>query len=282
MVDESPVGPPVSRALVVGAGTMGTGIAQVLASAGIGVALVDPDAGARERAENVLGARLSPMKDAAGEVSTFEGVDAASGGAPGVAIEAVPEFLDAKRAVFAELDSSLEASALLATNTSSLSVTEIAEGLAHPERVVGMHFMNPAPVMKLVEVVRARGSSEDAVARAMALAERIGKKPVVVADTPGFVVNRVLMPMINEAARAIEAGTADPESVDAAMKLGANFRMGPLHLADLIGIDVVVEELRQFEEAMGPRYAPSKELLSRLERGALGRKTGRGFFSYGR
>ena len=284
MPDDSGGGPAVSRAAVVGAGTMGTGIAQVLASAGIDVALVDTDASALERAAKVLAARLAPRKDAAGSVTVFGSVEAAAepAVAPEVAIEAVSESVDLKRAVFAALDSSLGADALLATNTSSLPVAAIAEGLTHPERVVGMHFMNPAPVMKLVEIVRARESSEDAVARAVALAERVGKRPVVVADTPGFVVNRVLIPMINEAARALADGAADPESIDAAMKLGANLPMGPLHLADLIGIDVVVEELREFERSMGPYYAPSSELVSRLERGELGRKTGRGFFTYGR
>lgn len=282
MADDSGAGPAVSRAAVVGAGTMGTGIAQVLASAGIDVTLVDTDVAARERALKVLGARLAPGKDAAGEVSAVGGIEEAARASPEVVIEAVPESLALKRAVFVALELSLDAGALLATNTSSLSVTAIAEGLAHPERVVGMHFMNPAPVMKLVEIVRARESSASAVARAVALAERIGRKPVVVADTPGFVVNRVLIPMINEAARAIEGGAADAESIDAAMKLGANFPMGPLHLADLIGIDIVVEELREFERAMGPHYAPARELVSRLERGELGRKTGQGFFKYGR
>jgi 3-hydroxybutyryl-CoA dehydrogenase len=282
MVDDINAGPAVSRAVVIGAGTMGTGIAQVLAAAGIDVALVDSDAEACERAAKKLTARLAPRKEAAGKVSAFESIEDAAQSSPEVAVEAVSESIDAKRAVFAALDSSLDASALLATNTSSLSVTAIAEGLATPERVVGMHFMNPAPIMKLVEVVRARESSEDAVARACDLAKQIGKKPVVVADTPGFVVNRVLIPMINEAARAIEDGAADPEAIDAAMKLGANFPMGPLHIADLIGIDIVVEELREFERAMGPHYAPSKELTSRLKRGELGRKTGQGFFKYGR
>ncbi|MHC5056735.1 MAG: 3-hydroxyacyl-CoA dehydrogenase family protein [Planctomycetota bacterium] len=288
MADESESAPIVSRAVVVGAGTMGTGIAQVLAFAGIDVGLVDADAAALGRAAEVLAARLAPRKDAAGKVTPLAGVEAvaAPDAPPDVVIEAVPESLELKRAVFAALDSvlgePLGADVLLATNTSSLSVTAIAEGLAAPERVVGMHFMNPAPVMKLVEVVWARGSSEDAVACAVALAKQIGKKPVVVADTPGFVVNRVLIPMINEAARALADGAADPESIDAAMKLGANFPMGPLHLADLIGIDVVVEELREFERAMGAHYAPARELLSRLERGELGRKTGRGFFQYGR
>jgi 3-hydroxybutyryl-CoA dehydrogenase len=140
--------------------------------------------------------------------------------------------------------------------------------------------MNPAPVMKLVEIVRAERTSEDTIARAKALAAQIGKTPVVAADTPGFVVNRVLIPMINEAARALESGAADAESIDAAMKLGARFPMGPLHLADLIGLDVVVEELREFEKRLGPCYAPSSELTRRVERSDLGRKTGKGFFAY--
>ena len=268
---------PVVRAAVVGAGTMGSGLAQVLATAGIDVTLLDNDEGALARASEKLAALLSRIKDA-GSLKTSTNIeDAADAEA---AIEAVPENLTLKREVFAALDSCLAPGALLATNTSSLSVAAIAEATKRPQRVVGMHFMNPAPVMKLVEVVRAPATSEEAVERAAALATQAGKTPVVVADTPGFLVNRILIPMINEAARALEDGAADAESIDKAMKLGARFPMGPLHLADLIGLDVVVEELREFEKTLSGRMRPSTELTRRVERGELGRKTGRGFFKY--
>jgi len=270
--------PSVSRAVVVGAGTMGTGIAQVLAAAGIHVTIVDKDEVALARASRDLGALLA-RADGAGEIETASSVADATADA---AVEAVHESLDAKREVFAALDAALGPEALLATNTSSLSVGEIAQATTRPERVVGLHFMNPAPVMKLVEVVRAEASSDEAVERAAALARQIGKTPVVVADRPCFVVNRVLIPMINEAARALESGVADAESIDKAMTLGAGFRMGPLHLADLIGLDVVVAELRELARSLGPAYAPSAELVRRAERGELGRKTGAGFFAYRR
>ena len=271
--------PATNRAAVIGAGTMGTGIAQVLAAAGIDVTLVDPDASALERAEKTLAARLRARKDEAGDVKTAcEPADAA--GAE-VVIEAVYESLDAKREVFSSLDRLLPPEALLATNTSSLAVGEIARATEHPERVVGMHFMNPAPVMKLVEVVRAEASSDEAVGRAVGLARQIGKTPVVIRDRPCFVVNRLLMPVINEAARALDEGVAEAEAIDAAMKLGANWPMGPLHLADLIGLDVVLEELRTLEAAFGPGYGPSPAIGRLVREGRLGRKSGSGFFVYG-
>ncbi len=269
-----------ARAAVVGAGTMGAGIAQVLAAAGLDVTLVDTDAAALGRASERLGVLLSRMKDS-GELAMASSIaDIPEPAAVDVAIEAVTENLAVKREVVRALDAALGPEAIIATNTSSLSVTEIASAAKRPERVCGMHFMNPAPVRKRGEVVRAERTSSETVARAKALCERIEKTPVVCADTPGFVVNRVLTPMLNEAARALESGAATAESIDLGMKLGARFPMGPLHLADLIGIDVVVAELREFEKRLGTAYAPSVELVSRAERGELGRKTGRGLFEY--
>lgn len=268
-----------ARAAVVGAGVMGTGIAQVLASAGIEVTLIDVNEQALSRAcallETRLG-RLSRAPEVRGSLRIEDARDAEA------VVEAVFEDLDVKRATFAELGRVASSGALLATNTSSLSVSAIAEAAAHPERVVGMHFMNPPAVMRLVEVVRGKASSEESVARAAALARSVGKTPVVVADRPGFVVNRLLIPLINEAARELEEGVASAESIDTAMKLGANFPMGPLHLADLIGIDVVVQELRELERELGAFYRAASPLLERLARGELGRKTGKGFFTYER
>jgi 3-hydroxybutyryl-CoA dehydrogenase len=258
---------------------MGTGIAQVLAVAGIDVTLVDPDASALERAEKTLATRLRARKDEAGDVKTASEPGDAAGAE--VVIEAVYESIDAKRQVFYSLDRLFPPETLLATNTSSLAVGEIAGATERPERVVGMHFMNPAPVMKLVEVVRSEASSDQAVDRAAALARQIGKTPVVVRDRPCFVVNRLLMPVINEAARALDEGVAEAEAIDAAMKLGANWPMGPLHLADLIGLDVVLEELRTLEAALGPGYGPSPAIERLVNEGSLGRRTGSGFFGYG-
>lgn len=269
----------VKRAAVIGAGTMGAGIAQVLASAGIDVTLVDTDASALERAAKVLEVRLRSRKGEAGRVRAASGIDAAA--AAEVVIEAVNEDLETKRGVFSALDRLLAPPALLATNTSSLLVSAIAEGTEHPERVVGMHFMNPAPVMKLVEVVRSASSSDRAVERAVGLARQTGKTPVVVRDRPCFVVNRLLMPLINEAALSLDEGVAGAAEIDTAMKLGANWPMGPLHLADLIGLDVILEELRRLEAAFGARYAPSAALERLVAEGRLGRKSGSGFFTYG-
>jgi 3-hydroxybutyryl-CoA dehydrogenase len=269
----------VKRSAVIGAGTMGAGIAQVLASAGIDVTLVDTDAAALERAGKILEARLRSRKGAAGRVTTASGIEAAAD--TEVAIEAVYEDIETKRRVFSALDRLLAPPALLATNTSSLLVSAIAEGAGHPGRIVGMHFMNPAPVMKLVEVVRSESSSDQAVERAVGLARQIGKTPVVVRDHPCFVVNRLLMPLVNEAARSLDEGVAVAAEIDTAMKLGANWPMGPLHLADLIGLDVILEELRRLEAAFGARYAPSPVLERLVAAGRLGRKTGSGFFAYG-
>jgi 3-hydroxybutyryl-CoA dehydrogenase len=257
---------------------MGTGIAQTLAAAGIETALVDRDESALGRARERLEPLLGRMKKAA-PLETAIGLEEA---APAdAAIEAVTESLEVKRDVFARLDRALPGAVFLATNTSSLSVAAIADATASPEKVVGLHFMNPAPVMKLVEVVRTDGSSDEALRAATALVRLIGKTPIAVADRPCFVVNRVLMPMINEAARAVGEGVASPADVDEAMRLGARFPMGPLHLADLIGLDVVLQELGELERAFGEQHRPAAELVRRVERGELGRKSGRGFFAYG-
>jgi 3-hydroxybutyryl-CoA dehydrogenase len=257
---------------------MGTGIAQVLVSAGVDVLIVDRDADALQKASEVVRVR-SGRKPSAGTISSSASM--AGFASVELVVEAVTEDLEAKRSVLAELDRVCPPGVLLATNTSSLSVGAIASATSHPERVVGMHFMNPAPVMKLVEVVRAEKSSEQSVLFAQAIVRQIGKTPVLVADAPCFIVNRLLMPLINEAARLVARGVASAEAVDSAMKLGANFPMGPLHVADLIGLDIVVEELRVLEAHGGSAFEPSTELTERVRNGRFGRKSGAGFFEYG-
>jgi 3-hydroxybutyryl-CoA dehydrogenase len=198
------------------------------------------------------------------------------------AVEAVPERLDLKRAVLAEADRILRPSVILASNTSSISIATLAAATSRPDRFIGMHFMNPVPVMELVEVVRAPATSEAALATTMDLARALGKTPVAVNDAPGFVANRVLMPMINEAAFAVMENVATPEAVDAVMKTGMNHPMGPLELADLIGIDVCVDILDVLEAGFhDAKYRACPLLRKMVAEGRLGRKSGRGFYKYG-
>jgi 3-hydroxybutyryl-CoA dehydrogenase len=277
MEETTGVALPAVRAAIVGPGLMGAGIAQVFAAAGIDVTLVGRSEASARRAAEFVATRLARTA-AAGAVAASGDLGSAAGAQ--VVVEAILEDLDAKRSVFASLAGLVAPDTILATNTSSLSVSEIAAGVPHPDRLLGMHFMNPAPVMKLVEIVRGEATSDRTVSRAEALALRLGKKAIVVADRPCFVVNRLLMPLINEAGRALDEGVASAEDIDAAMKLGANFPMGPLHLADLIGLDIVVGELRALEAHVGPRHAPCRALTERVERGEFGRKSGQGFFTY--
>jgi 3-hydroxybutyryl-CoA dehydrogenase len=196
-------------------------------------------------------------------------------------IEAVVEELDVKRKVFAALDRIAEPDAVLATNTSALSVTAIAAAVEHPDRVVGMHFFNPAPVLPLVEIVRARASSEEAVAAAYAWAERVGKRPVACNDTPGFIVNRILIPLLNDCVRVLDEAGVAPDDLDTAMTNGAGWPMGPCRLVDLVGIDVHVHASEALHAALGePRMAPPERLVRMAQEGRLGRKTGRGFYEY--
>src|SRR5207237_4568539 len=198
-----------------------------------------------------------------------------------VVIEAVFEDLEAKRAIFASLEDACSPDAVLATNTSALSVGAIAAGLEHPDRVVGMHFFNPAPLMRLVEIVRAEHTRDDVVEAAYALAERLGRRPVRCADTPGFVVNRVLIPLLNDCVRVLDEAGVSPEDLDAAMTLGAGWPLGPCALLDLVGIDVHVHASRSLYGALGEeRMAPPERLLELVREGKLGRKTGAGFYAY--
>ncbi|TAM61775.1 3-hydroxybutyryl-CoA dehydrogenase [bacterium] len=273
--------------IVIGAGTMGAGIAASAAAAGYAVALVESAASARERAAagltKTLGRLLPEGTAAADAFARISLVESLAQAPPGdLYIEAVPELLDLKHTVFAELDRVAPAPALLATNTSSLAVSEIAKATGRPQNVVGIHFFNPPALMKLVEVVRAEQSSEESVRAAVEFVERLGKVPVVVRDTPGFIVNRVARPYYLEALRAIDAGTADAESVDAILE-GLGFKMGPCRLMDLIGLDVNLATTRSVYEATQlERLRPSPLQERMVAEGRLGRKSARGFYDYGK
>jgi 3-hydroxybutyryl-CoA dehydrogenase len=276
---------------VVGAGTMGHGIAQVAAVAGYRVVLVDVAPAALERGLAGIAKSLGKLVEkgklsveasaaASGRVSTAGALDALA--AVDLAIEAVVEKLEVKTGVLRELDRICPAHAILATNTSSISITKLAAATARPGRVIGMHFMNPVPVMQLVEIIRGL-QTEQAVYDAVAAATvAMGKTPVEVHDAPGFVSNRVLMPMINEAIFCLQEGVGSAAAIDQVMKLGMNHPLGPLALADLIGLDVCLDILRVLQEGFGdPKYRPCGLLVKMVDAGQLGRKSGRGFFAYG-
>lgn len=274
---------------VVGAGTMGQGIAQVAAASGFDVHLYDVAEEALSRAikniEKGLGKLVEKQKISEGDkqaalerLSTTTSLEAL--GNCSVIIEAAPEQPALKEKLFGEL-SKLSPDAILASNTSSLSLTRLAGVCERPERVVGMHFFNPVPVLKLVEVIRAEQTSDATVERIEQLAQALGKTAVPIGDSPGFAVNRLLVPMINEAAFIVQEGAATPEAIDDAMKLGAAHPMGPLALADLIGLDVCLAIMNVLQEGFGdPKYRPCPLLKRMVDAGYLGRKTGRGFHRY--
>ena len=275
---------------VVGLGTMGAGIAQVSVQSGFETVgrEVNDELASRGRAtvERYLSRAVEKGRMSAHERDTALGrltltTELADLADCDLVIEAVLEELDLKRQVFSELDRVTSADAVLATNTSALSVAEIAEAVERPERVVGMHFFNPAPVLPLVEVVRAPGSSEEAVDAAYAWAERAGKQPVRCNDTPGFIVNRILIPLLNDCVRVLDEAGVEPEQMDKAMTNGAGWPLGPCALIDLIGIDVHVHASEALHDKLGdPRMAPPDRLVRMQGEGTLGRKSGRGFYDY--
>ncbi len=280
----------IKTVAVLGAGTMGNGIAHVFASAGFVVLLRDIDQRFLNRAMDTIGKNLDREvkkgKLAESEKGTVLArlkpvTDMAAIAAADFAVEAVPEKIEIKRAVLTEADLILRPEVIIASNTSSISMTALAALTKRPDRFVGMHFMNPVPVMVLVEVIRALQTSDATFGATMELAKRLGKTPVAVNDAPGFVSNRVLMPLINEAAYCVMEGVATPEAVDAVMKLGMNHPMGPLELADFIGLDVCVDIMHVLHEGLGdPKYRACPLLKKYVAAGYLGRKSSRGFYTY--
>jgi 3-hydroxybutyryl-CoA dehydrogenase len=280
----------VRKVGVVGLGTMGAGIAQVCVQAGVETIgrEVSEELGerARERVAHYLGrgvekGRLSGEEKEAALARLRTTTELTELGGCDLVIEAIVEDLDAKRGLFQQLDRVVGTDAVLATNTSALSVTAVAAATDRPERVVGMHFFNPAPVLPLVEVVRTELSSDEAVETALEFARRIGKDPIRCADTPGFVVNRILIPLLNDCVRVLDEAGVTPEDLDKAMTAGVNWPIGPCALIDLIGVDVHVHASEALWQALGePRMAPPPRLVQMQEEGRLGRKSGRGFFTY--
>lgn len=281
----------IERITVVGGGTMGNGIAHVCAQAGRKVTLVDTEQDLLERALTIIFKNLDRQvkkeiisagekEETVSRISTTvdlkEGVENAQ-----LVVEAAPEKIDIKERLFRTLDESAPADAILASNTSSISITEIAAFTERPEKVIGMHFMNPVPVMKLVEVIRGLATDDVTTRAVMELSVELGKTPVEVNDFPGFVSNRVLLPMINEAIFALMEGVAGAEAIDTVMKLGMAHPMGPLALADLIGLDTCLSILEVLHRDLGDdRYRPCPLLRKYVAAGWLGRKSGRGFFPY--
>jgi 3-hydroxybutyryl-CoA dehydrogenase len=277
---------------VVGAGTMGNGIAHVFAQHGWDTLLVDVSKDALQRAQQTIagnlerqvkkGALSAAEKDAAlGRMSTATRLDGA--GQAELVVEAATENPEIKFALFRDIDAAAPVEAILASNTSSIPITAIAANTKRPAQVIGMHFMNPVPLMPLVELIRGLETSTETTNRTIEIAKGLGKTPVEVNDAPGFVSNRVLMPMINEAVFCVQDGVATPEAVDTVMKLGMNHPLGPLALADLIGLDVCLAILEVLQRDLGEdKYRPCPLLRKMVAAGRLGRKSGRGFYDYRR
>jgi len=280
----------ITRIGVVGAGQMGNGIAHVCALAGFAVVFTDVSKELVDKGLATLGRNLdrqvakgtvtAAAKDQAlGRITPAVGLGALA--QCQIAVEAVVESFEVKVKVFQELDRLLGREAILASNTSSISITKLAGATSRPERFIGMHFMNPVPVMQLVEVIRGIATSDDTFRTVEELAKKLGKVPVEVNDSPGFVSNRVLMPMINEAIYAVYEGVGTSEAVDTVMKLGMNHPMGPLALADFIGLDTCLAILRVLHDGLGdPKYRPCPLLVKMVDAGWLGKKSGRGFYTY--
>ena len=271
--------------LVVGAGQMGGGIAQVVAGSGRRVLLHDAEPGAVERGLETMRKSLTKLaeKGGADPDDVLARIEPVGDLVPAdLLVEAVIEDADVKQEIFRRADAVLPPEAVLASNTSSIPIVSLAAATQRPDKVIGMHFFNPVPVLQLVEVIRARDTSDETAAAITELARELGKTPAVANDFPGFVSNRILMPFINEAVWALEEGVAEAEAIDTIARLGFAHPMGPLALADLIGLDTCVAIMEVLQEGLGDdRYAPASLLREHVEAGRLGRKTGRGFYNYG-
>ena len=281
----------IERIAVLGAGQMGNGIAQVAACAGYEVVMIDIKqdyldnglAAIENSLSRVVKKERMTQQDADVAISLIStSTEKTSASDADLVVEAIPEIPELKFSTFAELDSICKPEAILASNTSSISINAIADATNRPDRVIGMHFMNPVPVMKLVEIINGQDTSSEVTELVVEASERMGKVPLACNDSPGFVSNRILCPMINEAILALEEGVAEPEAIDGIMKLGMNHPIGPLALADLIGLDTILHIMNVLHEGFegNPKYAPSDLLKNMVSEGKLGRKSGEGFYSY--